>query len=475
MASATVTRALAPAPVPTRRRVADRREHPPSSLFVAAVVVGAGLRVWRAAHNGASFDESFTAIAGRRPLGDLFGFLGRADSHPPLDYLLRMPLARAGASDFWLRSPSIVFSIAALVLFAWWMRPRGWFGLLATALFSFSTFQVLYGGEARMYALLELLGVAAAVVGERWLRAPRAWHAWCLSGLTAVALFDHASGFLLGLGLLVLAGARGDREAWRLRALLAGAAATWAVLWGPTAVTQLGHSWSDWVPRTTPTVFARVVSQQIASVDVAVWPLLAGVVFGGVVLVRRDPRLARVWAALGAVPFVAAALVGIATPFLLPRTLTLASWAPVLALAALLDAARRRWTTVGRVVAIAVPVFVLLASATFLADKTWDYDLSISELERVAQPGDVVAVRPARYGTLAAWRFDVHGSRPTRPVTVDGIADADARQVLGARRTGRIWILTPLGSATTFAGYRSCAPPWSDGVTTVICREPKIG
>ncbi|MFI5048163.1 MAG: hypothetical protein ACHQIG_13940, partial [Acidimicrobiia bacterium] len=396
MGHAVATRERAPVePRPSN----DRAIHdaPPGWLFTAVVVVGVVLRIWRALHNGPSFDESFTAMAGRRPLGDLFAYLARADSHPPLDYLLRMPLARAGAADFWLRSPSIVFSCAALALFAWWMRDRGWFGLLATALLACSTFQVLQGGEARMYALLQLLGVGAAVIGERWLRSPRAWHAWCLAAITLVALFDHVSGLLLGLGLLALAGLRADRDAWRLRGLLAGTGAVWLVLWGPVAVDQLGHSWSDWVPRTTATVFARTIAQQLVSVDVAIWPLCVAVVLGGVVLVRRDPRLGRVWIALGAVPFATAAVVGLATAFLLPRTLTLASWAPVLALAALLDAVRVRWRLVGRVVAVAVPVIVLLATATFLAGKTWDYDLSIAELERVAHPGDVVAVRPARY------------------------------------------------------------------------------
>src|SRR4029077_9540135 len=102
---------------------------------------------------------------------------------PPLDYLIRMPFAQAGASDFVLRMPSLVFSIAALALFAVWMRDRGRVGLLATALMACSAFQVSYGGEARMYALLELLGVAAAMLAERWWRTPRPWHAGAAGAL----------------------------------------------------------------------------------------------------------------------------------------------------------------------------------------------------------------------------------------------------------------------------------------------------
>jgi hypothetical protein len=62
---------------------------PPAFALPAVVLAGVALRVWRAGHNGASFDESFTAIVGRRPLGEVFEYLRVTDSHPPLDYLLR--------------------------------------------------------------------------------------------------------------------------------------------------------------------------------------------------------------------------------------------------------------------------------------------------------------------------------------------------------------------------------------------------
>ena len=79
---------------------------------------------------------------------------------------------------------------------------RGRAGLIATALLAVSPFQIGYGSEARMYALLELLGVVAAVLGERWLRSRRAgWPPPPAAALT-VALFDHASGLFLAAGLL---------------------------------------------------------------------------------------------------------------------------------------------------------------------------------------------------------------------------------------------------------------------------------
>jgi hypothetical protein len=442
---------------------------PPAVALPAVVLIGIALRVWRAGHNGASFDESFTAMVGRRPLGEVFEYLRVTDSHPPLDYLLRAPLSRMGVADVWLRAPSVVFSCVALALFAWWMHDRCWFGVIATALFSFSTFQVLHGGEARMYALLQLLGVGAAVVAERWLRRPESWHAWCLGAIVLVALFDHVSGLLLGLGLLVLSGLRTDREAWRVRLALGGAATVWLAAWLPTVVAQLGHEWSSWIPRTTPSRLADVVAEHLVTADGVAWIAFGAVVAGGVLLVRADAVLGRLWLACGVVPFAAAAVIGTVSAFLLARTLTLASWAPVLAVAFLLERARVRGGRGGRITALLVPLFVLLASASFLAFKQWDYDLSIDRLERVVAPGDVVGVRPARYGLLADWRFDVHGDRDTVRVAFDGAGDTDARRVLGAPPTGRTWLLTPVGSPTEFPGYRGCSAPWTDGVTTIVC------
>ncbi len=95
-----------------------------TALLVALVVLGAVLRMVWIVRNGASFDESFTAMIGRQPLGSVFDALRSTDSHPPLDYLLRLPAARAGAGDLVMRLPSFVFSVASLGLFVWWMRTR---------------------------------------------------------------------------------------------------------------------------------------------------------------------------------------------------------------------------------------------------------------------------------------------------------------------------------------------------------------
>jgi len=84
------------AAVRTRRQAVTTARYTKIAL-IALVAIGALLRFRGLGRYPLDFDESFTAMAGRRSVGNLLDFLRTSDSHPPLDYLLRLPLARAGA------------------------------------------------------------------------------------------------------------------------------------------------------------------------------------------------------------------------------------------------------------------------------------------------------------------------------------------------------------------------------------------
>ena len=456
----------------------ERRRGWTAIALVVIVALGVVLRAWRLGFNGLSYDESFTAMAARLPIDHLFHFLRTQDSHPPLDYLLRVPFARAGASDVVLRLPSFVCSVGALVLFAWWMRARGVAGVAATALLAGSSFQIYHGGEARMYALLELLGVASAMLAERWLgdAAPR-WSAWAAGGLVALALFDHVSGFLLAAGMLAVAGLRTDRHAWQWRAGVGGAVVVWAAVWGTSFAQQAGGDWAGWIPRTSPSSFARAVSGQITNVKPLVWVVLVAVLVGGWCLWKADRRLAHVWVALGVVPFVAAAVIGLASPFLIDRAVTVASWAPPLAVGYAGAALVARWSLPGRTVVFALLVVVAIGTVTALGERD-DADFPIDHLEAVVQPGDTILTRPARYSTLPAYRIGVERWQDAHSVPTPGIDNASAFRAGGVAPTRRIWLFTPVSFELQFPGYRACpetadgtTAPWSDGLTHVVCLE----
>lgn len=431
-------------------------------------MAGAVARLWALGANQLNFDESFTAMAGRLPIGSLFAYLRANDSHPPLDYLLHAPLGRLGVSELVFRLPSAACSIAALALFAWWMRERGRVGVLATALMAVSAFQVLHGRNARMYAELELAGVGVAVLTDAWLRAPRRWHARVLGVLVFIGLLTHVSMILLAIGLCALPGRRTDREAWRWRGAIGVAGLGWLVLWGPSFLVQAQGGHSSWIPRTTVEGVVDTVGRLTTGQSAGALSVFSAVVFGGVLLWTRWPRLGTVWGACFAVPLVLATLGGIVAPVLLDRTLTLGAWAPLLALAVVVDRLLTRSRVLG-VVATMLLVAIMIPTTVGVVTTRTGADHLLSELARRARPGDVVAVRGAGKVPEVAWSIGVRGAGSWRTVPVPRIADVAGIALLGGTPTGRVWLLDWSSRLRQADGYERCAPDQHFGVSRILC------
>jgi hypothetical protein len=468
-----VTATLAPADGTGAGGSGVQAATPRAVAAALAAVVGAGavLRLWDLGAFRLSYDESFTAVAGRLPVGRMFGFLRVHDSHPPLDYLLHLPLARAGVAEVWFRLPSALLSIGALALFAWWMRGRGRVAVIATALLAFSAFQVAHGREARMYAELELWGVATAVLASAWLRRPRRRHAIVLTALVLSGLLLHVSMFLLAIGLLALPGLRRDADAWRWRAAIAVAVAGWAVLWGPTFLVQARGGHSGWIPPTSLATLTTAVGH-LVTVSPGLVPIgAAATVAGGFVIARRDTALARVWVCACALPIAVAAVAGLFEPVVLDRTFTLMSWGACVAVAYLLDAvvARRRLlgtaAACGAVAVATLPTFSLVETPT-------GPDLPIRILAADLRPGDVVAVRPASKAPELEWSLGVRGRWPTRVTRVPDIPDAFGLRAGTARPTGRVWLLDwRRFRSPQLAASADCSRRWQWGRSDIRCLQ----
>jgi uncharacterized membrane protein len=449
---------------------AERRSAPdPTRRFlIAFVIVAAALRLWDLGANWLNYDESFTAMTGRLPLSGLFQQLRLHDSHPPFAYLLNAPFARAGADELLIRLPSALCSIAAVALFAWWMRRRGLVGVLATGLLAVSAFQLMHGREARMYAVMELVGVAAAVLADSWLQRPQRWHAPAIGALVMVGLLTHVSTFLLGAGLLLLAGRRRDRDAWRWRGALAAGFVGWCVLWGPSFVEQTRGGHSSWIPRTTLAgmvhAFGRLITYEGGLHAFA----LIAVAIGAWMLVRADRRLGRVWICCVLVPAALAALTGTVAPVLLDRTLTVASWGPLLAIGFLAAALVRHSRLVGAVAIVAL-VAVMVPPAVHAVTQRSNPDVVLRQISRVARQGDVVAIHPAGKFPEIAWSIGVRRG-PYHAVNVPGLAGTKAIQLgPGTLRSGRTWVLDWSRRPHPWRYTPRCAPDWSYGGATLSC------
>jgi len=458
------------APLPSPGGAASPRRAVDAAL-VLAVATGAVLRLWGLGGSKLSYDESFTAMAGRLPFTHLLAFLTAHDSHPPLDYLLRAPLARAGVSEAWFRLPSVVFSVAALVLLAVWLRPRGRVAVIAVALLALSAFEIAHGREARMYAVLEPIGVGLAMVTDRWLHRPSRRHLGVVAVLLLAALFTHVSALLLAAGLLTAAGLRRDHEAWWWRAAIAGPVVVWAVTWGPHFLVQARGGHSSWIP---PTSFATLTTALARAVtfDPAVTLLVvAAIVIGGVLLVRDDHALGRTWLAAFAVPIAIGAVAGLIEPVVLDRTFTLMAWAPAVAVAWLLEWALRERRTVG-VVLVGATAAVALPGAVMATAASTGPNAPLQALERRVVPGDVVAVWPASKAPELQWSLAVSRHEPAQRVEVTGLRRAYALRLGSAAPTGRVWYLdwhARPGAARPARARAACGASWRWGHTHIDC------
>jgi len=311
-----------------------------------------------------------------------------------------------------------------------------------------------------MYAELELIGVASAVVVDAWCRGPRRWHALLAGALAATALLAHTSGLLLAPGLLLVPGRRTDRDAWSWRAAIAAGACVWAALWGRAFLVQAHGHHSAWIPHSTLTGAVSVVASLVSPADVVAIVLFGAVVVGGIVITRApDGAMARTWLCCCVTPVVLAVVLGRFSPVLLDRTLTLFAWGVPFAIAVALDLVMPRAATAG-IAAFVLVVALMLPGAAHRATQTSGPTPALRELAALAQPGDIVAIEPLSKRVELDWTLGVHSRHgPTQPVRLD-IARTPALALTGAPSTGRVWLLDFYGTNAPFENRRRCAPDW---------------
>ena len=166
-------------------------------------------------------DEIFSVWAARLTTPDLVEAL-RADSGPPLFYLLERPFARGASAPSWDALVRVIPFLAGLALFAAARtlprgRSRAWWIALAACF----TLGNLYAGEARAYALLSLLCLGLFLLGLRGDETRGRLAA--LAAVAAAALWTHYLAVIAVAAALVLA--LSQRRLRSAFALAAGVAA----------------------------------------------------------------------------------------------------------------------------------------------------------------------------------------------------------------------------------------------------------
>ena len=348
------------------------------------------LSLWR--------DEVASVVFANAPLGDLLTVVGRdretADLANMATYYLILHFWLAiGESETWIRLPSVVFGVAAVVptyLIA--RRLGGWItGALAAAIFVLIPYVIHYNQEARGYSLAMLVsGVLTWLVLVGVERRERVWP-WLAYGLVAsLGIYVHFFVALVVLthGAWVLITRRIPR--WPA-ALSASAPIALAVAPIPFVVLEHGGE-QEWIPPLS----GAVAATNLTALAGGALPLLAAAVLVGGALVVRNAD-ARVWLIAGCVlaPVFGAAAISLVKPMFVARYLivVLPSLAVIVACGVL--AVPRRAPQAG--VATALLVLLALAVPQAYADRHQQDWRALGEwMASRTEPGDRMIAGNAR-------------------------------------------------------------------------------
>jgi len=207
--------------------------------LLALIVLYIAVRIWRLTDSCLWFDEIFSVHAAEHSWTGLWSFVGQDLVHPPLYYLLlKIWISTGGESVLWVRSLSVLFSIAALIPFYFLCRGLQLSRLaLLTAMFLLAVngSVLKYSQEARMYSLLMCLSLFSLWLFSRWMK--DAGSIGLVVVVNILLVYTHYFGWLVVLAEL-LAVAIGQRRKLAPFCLAVGATAALFIPWVVMVVTS---------------------------------------------------------------------------------------------------------------------------------------------------------------------------------------------------------------------------------------------
>jgi mannosyltransferase len=274
------------------------KRHPAiaSALGVLALMLAS---VWLRTHAiTAKFwiDEGLSVGIAHHDFWSIPGVL-RKDGAPPLYYMLLNVWMGIVGGDGESRIHALSVIFAVLTVPAGWWAGRRLFGVRAgwatAALCATVPFLTYYAQEARMYALVALLGLVASATfamtyGERDRRMLPLFVV-----ATALTVYTHNWGLFMtaGMGLawlVLLATAHGEerRGLWRDGLIGFGAIAVLYLPWVPRLLFQAAHTGAPWAERPPLHAVLNGMQTLVGGVDTA---LMIGLVGGaGILALRAD-------------------------------------------------------------------------------------------------------------------------------------------------------------------------------------------
>ena len=145
------------------------------------------------------FDECFSVEVARLSWHDFARLLWWREANMSLHYVLLRGWLHFGSTPFYIRSLSVLASLATLPAIFWLgckLFDRR-VGLIAVALLSCNAYSIRYAQEVRSYALFVLLATLSSGFFVAWLREPSRRNRWGYILASVLAVYAHFYALLL--------------------------------------------------------------------------------------------------------------------------------------------------------------------------------------------------------------------------------------------------------------------------------------
>jgi 4-amino-4-deoxy-L-arabinose transferase-like glycosyltransferase len=240
------------------------RIQPPPAV-VALTLLAALLRFWRLGAQGLWYDESYTLMLVRHPLGQMLGIIPHTESTPPVYYCVAWAWVRVfGRGAAGLRSLSAAAG-TALVPLAYasardLLRSRR-AGVVCAALLACNPLLWWYSQEARAYELLACLCALSLWAFARGLHRPGRGALAVWAGSSALALGTHyfAGMLVIPEAAWLLIVHRRSGRAWLSVAFVA--ACGLALL--PLLLAQAGANHDSWIAHSSLSLRIAQIGPQL--------------------------------------------------------------------------------------------------------------------------------------------------------------------------------------------------------------------
>jgi hypothetical protein len=380
---------------------------------VAAVCALALLVRWPMLDRSLWLDEAYSAWFSALPLPELWTKVPLYETHPPFYYtLLKGWRLLAGSSEVALRAPSVLASVATVLLMALAGRVARLgplaerVGLLAALLLALNAGNVQFAQQARPYALQAMTAAVAIFCSFMLLRPGQAqagrqdwWWAGGLAACAGLTLWLHDTGIFIGLGIWTgLACALpmlpdGQRRTRLALALAAGLGAL--LIWSPFVPMFLRQGegmsrlafWVTFTPSELPAAWVLPAGGKPLKGPAAALGL-AGIVC---LWRRHRPLACHLLLLLLVAPLAMAAYSYFVKPIFLAR---LFEWLAPLVMATVALGVFALWPPLRKPAACIVVAASLFATWKYYGRVTEDWRGMLATLAARAEPGDLIVAVP---------------------------------------------------------------------------------